>query len=76
MTITELMPAVTSLSHADKFRLVQIVLQQLAQEEGEGVGEPLSSPTDTFDPRRYFGAGRSSRQAVDDYLESTREGWN
>jgi hypothetical protein len=75
MTITELMPAVTSLSHADKFRLVQIVLQQLAQEES--VSEPLtSSPNEVFDPRRYFGAGRSSRQAVDDYLESTREGWN
>ena len=75
MTITELMPAVTSLSHADKFRLVQLVLQQLAQEEG--VSEPLpASSTDAFDPRRYFGAGRSSRQAVDDYLESTREGWN
>ncbi len=75
MTITELMPAVTSLSHADKLRLVQIVLQQLAQEKG--VSEPLtSSPTDAFDPRRYFGAGRSSRQAVDDYLESTREGWS
>ncbi|HHW88298.1 MAG TPA: hypothetical protein GX400_19095 [Chloroflexi bacterium] len=75
MTINELMPVVTSLSHADKFRLVQIVLQRLAQEEG--VDEPLTSfPTDAFDPRRYFGVGQSTREAVDAYLESTREGWN
>ncbi|GIK72239.1 MAG: hypothetical protein BroJett021_12270 [Chloroflexota bacterium] len=75
MTINELMPVITSLSHADKLRLVQIVLQQLAQEEG--MDEPLTlSPTDAFDPRRYFGVGQSSREDVDAYLKSAREGWN
>ncbi len=75
MTINQLMPVVKSLSHADKFRLMQILLQQLAQEEG--VDEPLTPvSTDAFDPRRYFGAGQSSREDVDAYLESTREGWS
>ncbi|MCP4698509.1 MAG: hypothetical protein GY862_16905 [Gammaproteobacteria bacterium] len=34
MTITEVIPIVTSLSHADKFRLIQLILSQLAKEEG------------------------------------------
>lgn len=34
MSITELLPSISTLSHADKFRLAQIVLQQLAQEDG------------------------------------------
>ncbi|MEA3643254.1 MAG: hypothetical protein VBE63_25450, partial [Lamprobacter sp.] len=33
MSIDELLPSVGALSHADKLRLAQIVLQQLAQEE-------------------------------------------
>ena len=34
MSIAELLPSISILSHADKFRLAQIVLQQLAQEDG------------------------------------------
>ena len=34
MTINELLPSVAALSRAEKFRLVQIALQQLAEEEG------------------------------------------
>ena len=34
MSIAELLPSISTLSHADKFRLAQIVLQQLAQEDG------------------------------------------
>lgn len=34
MTLSELLATIESLSHADKFRLVQIVLQQLALEDG------------------------------------------
>jgi len=33
-SIAELLPAISNLSHADKFQLVQIVLQQLATEQG------------------------------------------
>lgn len=34
MTITEVMPFVESLPHADKFKLMQLLLSQLEQEEG------------------------------------------
>ena len=34
MSIAELLPSISTLSHADKFRLAQIILQQLAQEDG------------------------------------------
>ena len=53
MTVSELLPSVASLSHAEKFRLVQIVLRQLAEEEGI-----VDLPADEFDPRRYFGLAR------------------
>lgn len=75
MTINELLPSVATLTHAEKFRLVQIVLQQLAEEDGI-VGQSLAPPSDDFDPRDYFGLARHSRQAVDNYLASVREGWN
>lgn len=71
MTVNELLPSVTALSHAEKFRLVQIVLQQLAEEEGI-----VAQPANDFDPRQYFGIAHHTRQAVDDYLASAREGWN
>ena len=73
MTIHEVLPSVASLSHAEKFQLVQIVLRQLAEEEGIA---SLSVPANDFDPRRYFGTAQHTRQAVDDYLASAREGWN
>lgn len=75
MTINELLPSVATLSPAEKFRLVQIVLQQLAEEEGIA-NLHQSAPVKDFDPRRYFGAACHTRQAVDDYLISIREGWN
>jgi antitoxin component of RelBE/YafQ-DinJ toxin-antitoxin module len=34
MTISEIIPIITSLSHTDKFKLMQIILAQLAKEEG------------------------------------------
>ena len=34
MTVSEVIPIITSLSHTDKFRLVQVILAQLAKEEG------------------------------------------
>lgn len=41
MSFTELLPLVESLPHPDKFRLMQFLLAQLAQEEGI----PLELPT-------------------------------
>ena len=46
MTIDEFIPSIGSLSHLEKIRLAQVVLQQLAQEEAESV-----QPT----PRRWAG---------------------
>jgi non-ribosomal peptide synthetase component E (peptide arylation enzyme) len=34
MTMSEVIPIVSSLSHNEKFRLMQIILAQLAKEEG------------------------------------------
>jgi len=34
MTISEVIPIITSLSHTDKFRLMQVILTQLAKEGG------------------------------------------
>ncbi len=70
MTLDELIPTILSLSHADKFRLVQIVLQQLAEEDGV---ETQQSPP--FDPRQFFGVTQQPKQVIDDYLASSREGW-
>lgn len=70
MTLNELIPAISSLSHAEKFQLVQIVLQQLAIEDGVSI--PLTPP---FDPRQFFGVAQQSKQAIDDYLANSREGW-
>jgi len=71
MTINELLPVVASLSHAEKFQLAQIILQLLAAEEG--IANP---PSGAFDPRQFFGLAHQTRQSVDDYLASVREGWN
>lgn len=71
MTINELLPSVASLSHAEKFRLAQIILQQLADEDA--FANPSASG---FDPRQFFGLAHQTRQSVDEYLASAREGWN
>ena len=34
MTVAEVIPIVESLPHADKFKLIQFLLEQLANEEG------------------------------------------
>jgi hypothetical protein len=73
MTVTERLPSVASLSHAEKFQLVQIVLRQLAEEEGIP-SQP--APANDFEPRRYFGVAQHTRQAMEDYVAATREGWN
>jgi hypothetical protein len=75
MSIAELLPSVATLSHADKFKLMQIILQQLAQ-ENEAVMIPKQANTATFDSRRYFGIAHQTKQMIDDYLIIEREGWN
>lgn len=34
MTMSEVIPVVTSLSHADKLQLMQVILEQLVKEDG------------------------------------------
>ena len=75
MSINDLLPSVAALSHADKFRLVQIVLELLAKEEGLSAQQtPVTA--ETFNPRNYYGAAHQSRQMIDEYIASSREGWN
>lgn len=71
MTVNELLPSGSALSHVEKFWLVQIVLQQLAEEEGIA-----DQPAGNSDQRRYFGLAYHTRQTVDDYLVFAREGWH
>ncbi len=73
-SITDLLPAIATLSHADKFRLVQLVLAQLAQEDGIAAVEK-PQPAAPFDPRTFFGTTHQPKQVIDDYLASAREGW-
>ncbi|SEH04291.1 hypothetical protein [Candidatus Venteria ishoeyi] len=75
MTINELIPSIIVLSHAEKIRLLQVVLQQLAQEESTSM-QPTRPTTERFDPQRFYGVAHHSRQALDQYLASAREGWN
>ncbi|MGF1538791.1 MAG: hypothetical protein ACFB4J_20205 [Elainellaceae cyanobacterium] len=72
-SIAELLPSITALSHADKFRLVQLVLAQLAQENGIEVDQMQRAAP--FNPHDFFGAAHHSKQAIDDYLTDAREGW-
>jgi len=75
MNVIEILPSVSTLSHADKFRLVQIVLQQLAQEDG--VPQVVEQNSDgAFDPRLYFGVASHPRKEIDDYLAEVRNGWD
>ena len=64
---------ISALSPADKFRLVQLVLAQLAQEElmeKTEVQQPVS-----FEPRSFFGVIHQPKQVIDEYLANIREGW-
>lgn len=70
MTLDELIPTILSLPHAEKFRLMQIVLQQLAEEDGVETQQPTP-----FEPRQFFGVTQQPKHVIDDYLASTREGW-
>lgn len=74
MSIIELLPSVTALPHADKFRLVQLLLEQLAKEEGIAL-HPQPIISTAFNPRQFFGVANQSKQEVDTYLNNLKEGW-
>jgi len=46
MTIVEVIPIISSLSHTDKFRLIQILLTQLAKEDGVPLQADAPNPQD------------------------------
>jgi hypothetical protein len=70
MSNDDLLPVVSRLSHAEKFRL----LQQLEEEEGIAVKTNPEEPA-PFDPRSFYGRGQATRERVDAYLTASREGW-
>ncbi|WP_308388305.1 hypothetical protein [Acidithiobacillus sp. AMEEHan] len=74
MSISDLLPVVSRLSHAEKFRLVQVMLQQLAEDEGISVKTTADQPA-PFDPRSFYGRGQATRERIDAYLNASRQGW-
>ncbi len=48
MTITEVIPMIESLTHADKFNLMQFLLAQLAKEEGIPLQTQVSKKDDSL----------------------------
>ena len=49
MSVTELFPAIHALQHADKFRLMEFLLHELAQEEGVSLNQPLANNAEAID---------------------------
>ena len=47
-TITDVMPIVESLPHADKFKLMQFLLSQLARDEGVSLSVQTSGKDDAL----------------------------
>ena len=74
MSINDVLPVVSRLSHAEKFRLVQVMLQQLAEDEGISVKTTVGEPA-PFDPHRFYGRGQATRERIDAYLTASRAGW-
>jgi len=48
---------------------------QLTKEEGISARQ-TPAPAETFNPRSYYGVAHQSRQMIDEYIASSREGWN
>jgi len=55
--------------------LVQILLEQLAKAEAISARQ-TPVPAEPFNPRHYFGVAHQSRQKIDEYRVTSREGWN
>lgn len=70
MTMTEVIPIVTSLSHADKYRLIQVILTQLAKEEGVSLQNATASQQDPLFDIIGIAEGEATDVARrhDDYL--------
>lgn len=70
MTISEVIPIITSLSHTDKFRLMQIILAQLAKEDGVPLQDALAKQQDPLFDIIGIAEGEDSDVARrhDDYL--------
>ena len=58
MTIIEIIPIVESLTHADKFELMQFLLAQLAKEEGIPLQTQVSKKGDSLWGIVGHGGGR------------------
>ena len=67
MNIDELIPSITPLSYAEKIQLVQVVLQQLAQ---DNPSQPANSVTERFDPRRFHSAAQHSSSPLTIHSEN------
>jgi len=61
MTISEIIPIITSLSHTDKFKLMQVILAQLAKEEGI----PLETSTTEQQDPLFSVIGLAEGEAID-----------
>lgn len=80
-SLVELLPAIKTLSHAEKFQLVQLVLAQLAQEDGIEIKElrqPSFSPSETQSqltlPRKSF-RGRLKHYARPNLISQEQNIW-
>ncbi|MGI8551317.1 MAG: hypothetical protein ACR2PL_11115 [Dehalococcoidia bacterium] len=58
MTLSQLLPALRDLSRADKWRAMQLLVEDLAQEEAglltTGAQYPIWSPLDAFDASKVL----------------------
>ncbi|KOR32094.1 hypothetical protein TI05_09450 [Achromatium sp. WMS3] len=72
MTISEVIPLITPLSYTDKFRLMQVILAQLAKEEGIPLQEPTANQKDPLFDIIGIAEGEDTNVARqhDDYLYS------
>lgn len=73
MTLNELIPAIRSLSHADKFQLVQIVLQQLAIEDGVNILPPKTLSLSPIHKKSLRGCLKS--YAKPDLFAQEQDAW-
>ena len=48
MTLSEVIPVIESLPHADKFKLMKLILAQLAKEEGIPLENQVSKKNDAL----------------------------
>jgi len=59
MTVDELLPSITPLPHAEKIRLVRVVLQQIVQEETK-LAPPMQAATERLVSQRCSGVALRS----------------